>query len=419
MKTGNGAVRLPALLAALLGVAAISAFAQGQPDESWWHNPVYPDAGSSVAAAIAAAEFPAAAQSRALELFISSNLAEGDAPGLAAGVVREVFDDLILTHAATHLDRPFTRDAFRSVVPKIPAERRRTVRLLRIFGFPDLDGLVYLRLVDHVGEFAGMTTEDGARIGGVAIFCRYIVLPLVNFTPGELDHISRSAPDRANTVARLFSDSHRNTLSTLRHELVHVHANSALGYPAYLTRTANPTWFAEGAATFLGDNPRAMLSLEYRHFQDQFVFLAGRYGVARMARFFRDALADKDVEKALARNFGLADAEALAAATERWSRLRTNLGLALTMAFIALLILSFGRRRFPTRAVLWLLICVAAVGWVLLGYAEDFQAARGGPVAVMAFKVLAFALAAAAAWRAWRSLHAFRTGHRGFRRATV
>ena len=51
-------------------------------------------------------------------------------------------------------------------------------------------------------------------------------------------------------------ESYASLVSTFRHELVHVHTNSALGVPDYSDRGRYPTWFHEGTATYLAGDPQ-------------------------------------------------------------------------------------------------------------------------------------------------------------------
>jgi hypothetical protein len=272
-------------------------------------------------------------------------------------------------------------------------------RLAR-FGYPELPGLVYLRLVDSVDAFAGLnraSTERMTQIGGVTYYCRYIVLPLSYVGEENLRELRRSAAlnpslDVDDTVRRWQRDSFANLINTFRHELVHVHTNSTLDVPAYSDRGAYPTWFHEGTATYLAADPHSGLSKGYQEFQEIFFYLAQRFGVRKLQMFYSDVLGGGGVQPALADVYGISGAEQLFASSGRWHYANGVVKTGLWMVGLVLVIAAFRGADRPYIGFLQVVIGATIGFTVATGLAEHLYGLKG-PGAVLIAKV-GFALVA-------------------------
>ncbi len=173
-----------------------------------------------------------------------------------------------------------------------------------------------------------------SRVGGVTYYCRYVVLPLSYVSREGLDELRRTgalnpSTDIEATVRQWQNESFANLVNTFRHEMVHVHTNSALGVPRYSNRSAYPTWFHEGTATYLSADPHAGLSQGYQEYQEAFFYLAQRYGIPTLQQFYAEVLGGSDVATALSEIYAIADADRLFTESSRWHRVKDLIKTAL------------------------------------------------------------------------------------------
>ncbi len=379
------------LLPLVLALAAVAAAA----DRSW-ENPVFDTVPEAVAAARTRVQTPGGPGPGAERLFVELTLAEGDlAPShTPAGIRRDVVGDLLVTYPAAFGRDEVQRRTVERFLAAVPEQRRVLERRLARFGYPGLDGLLYLRLVDTVDAFAGLgraSSDRMSRVGGVTYYCRYVVLPLSYVASADLDELRRSALrnpslDVSSTLRRWQAESFASLVNTFRHELVHVHTNSALDVPRYSDRTAYPTWFHEGAATYLAGDPHAGLSAAYRDYQNLFFYLVQRHGVPRLQRFFAEVLDGRAVQPVLADVYGLAGSDELSARSARWHRVREVVKTGFWIAALALVAATFRGPDLPYVGILQLLLAVALGLAVATGLAEHLYGLHG-PGVVLAVKV--------------------------------
>ena len=166
-------------------------------------------------------------------------------------------------------------------IQAIPKQQDVLSGRLARFGYPDVPGLVYLRLVGSVDAFSNLnaaSSDKMSQVGGVTYYCRYVVLPLSYVGETAIREIRRAAAmnpgiNAETTIRQWQTESYASLVNTFRHELVHVHTNSTLDVPSYSDRSAYPTWFHEGTATYLAADPHSGLSETYQEFQELFFFL--------------------------------------------------------------------------------------------------------------------------------------------------
>lgn len=378
------------LLPLVLALASLVA-----ADDRSWENPTFDTVPDAVAAARARAQVAGPPSQGAERLFVELTLAEGDlGPGHpSARIRRDVVGDLLVTFPAAFQGDEVQRRTVERFLAAVPEQRRVLERRLARFGYPGLDGLVYLRLVDSVDAFAGLgraSSDRMSRVGGVTYYCRYVVLPLSYVGSADLADLRRSALrnpslDVSATIRRWQAESFASLLNTFRHELVHVHTNSALDVPRYSDRTAYPTWFHEGAATYLAADPHAGLSAAYRDYQNRFFYLVQRHGVPRLQRFFAEVLGGRAVRPALAEVYGLAGSDELAVRSARWHRVSEAVKTAFWIAALVVVGAALRGPDLPYVGILQLLVAVALGLAAATGLAEHLYGLHG-PGAVLAVK---------------------------------
>ncbi len=388
---------LPALFASALAAGLCGA------DDRTWENPEY----ATVDAAVNAARHQLATgdpqDEPALRFFLDLTLAAGDVGRghSSEDVVRHVHDNLLVTHSAEFESNSVQRRTVDRFFDEVPGQRRVLDARLERFGYPELEGLVYLRLVDSVDAFAHLnrpSSDRMSRVGGVTYYCRYMVLPLSYVGEQSLRELRAEAArnpsiDVDDTVRRWQQRSFASLVSTFRHELVHVHTNTTLDVPAYSDRRAYPTWFHEGTATYLAADPHAGLSASYQEYQSLFFYLVQRHGVGDLQRFYRTVFGGDDVASALAEVYGVESSEQLFAASARWHR-TVELGKnVLWIAALALAVGAFRGRDRPYVGALLVLVSAAIVLAVATGLAEHLYGLRG-PGVVLAAKLLFVLIAA-------------------------
>jgi hypothetical protein len=380
-----------------------------------WENPVFHTVEEAVAAA--RSSIPTLAQgTSAQRLFVDLTLARGDVAGVhpSALMTRDIVGNFAITHRAAFADNDVQRrtiDRFRSEVPR---QQRVVERRLARFGYPELPGLVYCRLVDSVDAFSGLATaasDKMTQVGGVTYYCRYVVLPLSYVGEQNLSQLRRSAArnpsvDVDATVRRWQRESFANLINTFRHELVHVHTNSAIGLPGYSDRKAYPTWFHEGTATYLAADPHSGLSEGYREFQDLFFYLVQRHGVGRLREFYTAVLGGSRVTAALADVFAIPDGRQLFVRARRWHRTKDVVKNGLWIAALVIVIAAFRGVDRPHIGALQLLVAAALGGAVATGLAEHLYGLRGAGV-VLGAKLVFVLIAVAVGFMGVRRIRRF------------
>lgn len=405
--------RLPAcaaLLGALLGAllaGPAAPVAEGAAPPGGWKNPVYRTAAESVAAAVAAAGDSQGLPDPDRDLFVRFNLADGDRPGtVPMGVVRRVQDDVIVTWGRRLERHPVAAPALRQVLDRLERERRRVARRADRLGIPAFRGLLYCRLLADLDDVADImkgpqdADDPGARLAGFTTNCRYVIVPVSTVSPGDLARLEARAVldariDVPATLASWREESLRRVTGTLRHEIAHVHVNSALGAELYADRTHAPLWFHEGVATWLSGETEATLSRDYRHYLGVFVYLAERHGLRRLTRFVERVVRDHQPATAAIRaEYGARSYDDLSRAADRWHSWRYNIAVAFTLAFLVLLIQAFRGCRIPFLA----LASVLAGLFCLYHVAAGTVAGARGVDGVLAVRFLEAALSVAGLW---------------------
>jgi hypothetical protein len=389
-----------AVVTVVLGLVA----AADAADDRRWENPVFDTSEEAVAAARGLAPSVDDSSPRAERFFVDLTLAEGDLDHRhpSSTFTRWVIGDLLVTHPSAFDNDDVQRRTVERFLDAVPKQQRVLERRLERFGYPDLDGLVYLRLVDNVDAFASLnraSSDRMSRVGGVTYYCRYVVLPLSYVSRSNLDELRRTAIrnptfDVAGTVRQWQNESFANLVNTFRHELVHVHTNSGLGVPGYSDRTAYPTWFHEGTATYLAADPHSGLSAAYQDYQDLFFYLVQRHGVDRLQRFYSEVLGGRSVSSVLAETHGLTGSDELFHRSARWHR---NKDLVKTGFWVAVLLIVAAAFRGPDAPYIGILqlLAAAALGLaVATGLAEHLYGLNG-PTVVIGIKI-GLAIAAAA-----------------------
>jgi len=359
-----------------------------------WENPVFLTVEEAVAAAKQNTSVLDHNSSAALQLFVDLTLAEGDVGGRhpSSANTREVVEQFLITHPTAFVRNDVQRRTIERFQLEMPRQRAVLEKRLARFGYPEMPGLVYVRLVDSVDAFAGLnraSTEKMTQIGGVTYYCRYVVLPLSYVGEENLRELRRSAAlnpslDVDDTIRRWQRDSYANLINTFRHELVHVHTNSALDVPAYSNRGAYPTWFHEGTATYLAADPHSGLSKGYQEFQELFFYLVQRHGVRKLQKFYAGVLGGGGVQAALADVYGISGAEQLFASSSRWHWANGVAKTGLWIVGLVMLIAAFRGADRPYIGFLQVLVGFAIGFTVATGLAEHLYGLRGPGVVLVA-----------------------------------
>jgi len=359
-----------------------------------WENPVFPTAEAAVEAAKRETLRVSPDGSAAHRFFVDLTLAEGDVDARhpSSGMTRTVVEDILVTHPSAFLGDVAQRRTVERFLAEIPRQSAILDRRLVRFGYPELPGMVYLRLVESVDAFSSLNRSSSdrmSRVGGVTYYCRYVVLPLSYVSREGLDELRRSgalnpSTDIEATVRQWQNESFANLVNTYRHEMVHVHTNAALGVPRYSNRSAYPTWFHEGTATYLAADPHAGLSAGYQEFQELFFYLVRSYGVAKLQRFYAGVLGGSDVRTALTEIYDIADSQQLFVQSSRWHRTNERVKTALWIVGLAVLIAAFKGVDGPYIGVLQLVGAVALGLALAAGLAEYLYGLRGPGVVVAA-----------------------------------
>ena len=332
----------------------------------------------------------------ALRFFVDFTLSEGDVDGRhpSSIITGEAVGNLFITHPTAFVHNPVQQQTIERFRNEMPRQRAVLEERLARFGYPELPGLVYCRLVESVDVFSDLaraSTEKMTQIGGVTYYCRYVVLPL-SYVGGEnLRELRRSAAlnpsiNVDDTIRRWQRESFANLVNTFRHEMVHVHTNTTLDVPIYSDRKAYPTWFHEGTATYLAADPHSGLSKGYQDYQELFFYLAQRYGIRELQTFYADVFSGNDVKTALADVFEISGAEQLFARSIRWHRAKEVVKTGLWIAALAIVIAAFRGADRPYIGILLLLIGVAVALAAATGLAEHLFGLRG-PGIVLAAKL--------------------------------
>jgi len=397
----------PALLALLLVATAAGSL---QADDRRWENPVFGSAQESVAAA--RAQLPDLDQdsSPALRLFLESTLAAGDVAGPhpSSSTTRKMIDRFLVTHRTSFLHDSAQRLTIERFEKAMPRQREVVEKRLARFGYPELPGLVYCRLVNSVDAFAGLgrtTTDKMSQVGGVTYYCRYIVLPLSYVGEQNLRQLRQSAALNPNldfdgTVRRWQRESFGNLVGTFRHELVHVHTNSTLGVPAYSNRGRYPTWFHEGTATYLAGDHRAGLSERYKEYQGLFLYLVQRHGVPKLQAFFGAVMGGAGVAATLDEVYSISGADDLFARSGRWHRIKEVATTAFWIMVLVVVIIAFRGSNLPVIGSLLVLFGMGLAFAIATGLAEHLWGLHG-PGAVLTAKLTLGLLAAASVLKGW------------------
>jgi hypothetical protein len=392
-------VRIHFLLTGFLAVACAGSVSA---TDRYWENPVFNSVGEAVAAAKSNVSRLEYETSPALRFFVDFTLTEGDVygRGSSSAISGEVVGNLFITHPTSFADNPVQLRTIERFQKEIPRQQSILEERLARFGYPELPGLVYCRLVDSVDAFADLgraSTEKMTQIGGVTYYCRYVVLPLSYVGEENLTELRRSAAlnpsiNVDDTIRRWQRESYANLVSTFRHELVHVHTNTTLDVPTYSDRTAYPTWFHEGTATYLAADPHSGLSKAYQEYQELFFYLAQRYGIRELQIFYAEVFNGNDVKTALANVYEISGAEELFSRSSRWHRAKEVVKTGLWIAALAIIIAAFRGTDRPYIGGLQVLIAVAFALAIATGLAEHLFGLKG-PGFVLAAK-LCFGLGA-------------------------
>jgi hypothetical protein len=359
-----------------------------------WENPVFDTAQKAVAAAKRNVHQAKPDSSAALQFFLDLTLAEGDIDGRhpSSDINRQIVESFLITHPTAFVRDNVQRRTVERFLAEIPRQQAVLDRRLARFGYPQLPGMVYLRLVESVDAFSNLnqaSSDKMSRVGGVTYYCRYVVLPLSYVSREGLDELRRSGAlspsvDIEGTIRRWQNESFASLVNTFRHELVHVHTNSALGVPVYSNRLAYPTWFHEGTATYLAADPHSGLSKGYQEFQELFFYLAQRYGVHKLQDFYTVVLGGNDVRTALAEVYEIPDPEQFFARSSRWHRAKELVKTALWIAALAVVVAAFKGADRPYIGILQVLGAVALGLAVATGLAEHLYGLRGPGVVLVA-----------------------------------
>jgi biopolymer transport protein ExbB/TolQ len=379
----------PNLLAAILLMTVATTIAAG---ERSWECPVFHTTEESVAAARRHVSQLDQSSSAALRLFVDLNLAAGDIPGAhpSNDISRATISRFLVSYPTFFLHDDVQRQTIERFQKAIPRQQQKVERRLARFGFHELPGLVYLRLVSSVDAFSGLNragSDRMSRVGGVTYYCRYVVLPLSYIGEDNLRELRRSAVDFDATLQHWQHQSYANLISTFRHELVHVHTSSALGVPAYADRVSVPTWFHEGTATYLAADPHAGLSERYQEYQSLFFYLVQRYGVRKLHRFYSSILGGSNVRTALSEVYSISGSEQLFTRSSHWHRSKRLIKSGFWLAALAIVIFALRGSELPVIGSLQILLALALLVAVVTGFAEHLCSLNGS-AAVLAAKIV-------------------------------
>ncbi len=391
---------------ALLAAAVLTASTAVRGEDRRWENPRFPSAEASIESARARMLEGRALRSRSERVFVDFNLAAGDLLGSREleGVRRKVVDRFVLTYPAHVEEHRWLSGTLGAFVDDMLDHQDTVRRRVRRFGFPELDGLVYLKLVDNVDHFSGFgpqSTDPMSRVGGVTLYCRYILLPLSYISADSLAALDRAALqnpnlDRETTLRQWRHESYTAMVNTFRHELVHVHTNSALDVPVYSDRRRFPVWFHEGTATYLAGDPHAGLSVSYQEYQNLFFYLAERFGVRRLASFWTEARARGETGEALEVVYGIGSHHELAERSISWHERKQIVRAAVWILLGGIVLVALIGIRLPLKGSLLLVLAAASAYGTVSGVAERVSG-LAGPTAVLAHKLVLVALAVALA----------------------
>lgn len=365
-----------------------------------WENPVYESPEEAIAAAKDLVSGLGTESPRAERFFVDLTLAEGDLGGRhpSSSMTRTVVDDLLITHPEGFMGNPVQKRTIERFTDAVPRQRELLSTRLARFGYPELEGMTYLRLVESVDAFAGVgpaASDRMSQVGGVTYYCRYVILPLSYVGQAAVNELQRQpGVDVAGTIRRWQNESYANLVNTFRHEMVHVHTNSTLDVPDYSNRTAYPTWFHEGTATYLAADPHAGLSEHYKEYQDLFFFLVQRYGVTDLQALYGRVLGGSPVASALEEVYAIEGRSELFRRSARWHRSKDQAKTVLWIVAMVVVIAAFRGADRPTIGYLLILAGVVVGLATATGLAEHLYGLRGSGV-VGAAKV-GFIVAAAA-----------------------
>jgi len=384
-------VRARYLCTVLLVTACVGAVSA--TDRSW-ENPVFDTVGEAVTVARSNISELNQESPAALRFFVDFALTEGDVDGRhpSSAITGEAIGNLYISHPSSFVRNRVqlqTIERFRNAIPRQQSILEE--RLAR-FGYPDLPGLVYCRLVESVDAFSDLgraSTEKMTQIGGVTYYCRYVVLPLSYVGEQSLRELRRSAAlnpsiNVDDTIRRWQRESFSNLVNTFRHELVHVHTNTTLDVPSYSDRTAYPTWFHEGTATYLAADPHSGLSKGYQEYQELFFYLAQRYGIRDLQMFYTEVFGGSNVKSALADVFAISGTEQLFARSALWHRAKEVVKTGLWIAGLAIIIAAFRGADRPYIGALQVLTGAALALAVATGLAEHLFGLKGPGVVLTA-----------------------------------
>ncbi len=367
----------------------------GTEIERRWENPVFDSEETAVTAALEELPKLDPGSPHALRLFVDCTLTGGEGHGTrpGAGSKREMIGNFLLTRPATSDHNDTQRQTIERFRESIPAERLVVEQRLARFGFPDLEGLVWCRMVENVDAFSGLnpaSSDKMSRVGGVTYYCRFIMLPLSYIGTDAIRELRRSAGFNASvdvddTLRRWQRESFANLVSTFRHELVHVHTNSGLGVPAYSDRSRLPTWFHEGTATYLSGDPHAGLSTRYKQYQNLFSYLVQRHGVDRLTSFYTVIFEGNDAAAALSNVYGLNGSDELWAQADRWHQLTSAFRTGFWVIGLIIVVTAFRGANLPVLGALMVLMAIALATSLVFGLAEHLQGLNG-TTAVLATK---------------------------------
>lgn len=391
------------VLVIVLVVAALPA------EDRRWENPVFESVDLAEAAARQERRRLGPESPLANRLFVSAMLP-------AADETRFEMESFVITHPSAMHDNPTQRTTVERFTGQLPRQSRTIERRLGRFGFPDLSGLVFCRLVGSVDAFSNLnraSSDRMSRVGGVTYFCRYIVLPLSYVGEEDLRRLEQEATlnpamDVDATRRRWQRESYASLVNTFRHELVHVHTNSAIGLPSYTNRSLFPVWFHEGTATYLAGDPHSGLSARYQTYQNAFFYLVQRFGVTSMRRFFESVFGGADVATSLDEVFEIESSGELFLRAGRWHAWKRRAVALFWVVGFTIVAAAFRGYNVPVIGALMLVAAASIIVSVLTGLAQHLVG-LSGPGAVLAVQLglisIALALAVRGALRIRRVRH--------------
>jgi hypothetical protein len=390
----------------LLAAAVLTAPAGVRGDDRRWENPEFESVEASIEAARACLLEGRGSTSRSERVFVDFNLAAGDLTGSPklASVHRKVVDRFLLTYPAHVEEHRWLAGTLEAFLGDMLDHRDTVHRRMHRFGFPELDGLVYLKLVDNVDHFGGFgpkSTDPMSRVGGLTLYCRYILLPLSYISADSLAALDRAALrnpslDREETLRQWRHESYTAMVNTFRHELVHVHTNTALDLPLYSDRRRYPVWFHEGTATYLAGDPHAGLSVTYQEYQNLFFYLAERFGVRQLAELWSEARTRGETVAALEAVYGIGSHHELSRRSIAWHERKQVVRAGVWIVLGGIVLLALFGARIPLKGSLLLVLAAVSAYGTVSGFAERVSG-LAGPTAVLGHKLVLVALAIALA----------------------